>query len=91
MATLTLSGISHAFSHRELLHSINLTISSGDRIALTGANGSGKTTLMRIMAGELFPDLGKVSTEKGTTVAYLPQSVLQSPAGDRKGIVRSGF
>jgi ATP-binding cassette, subfamily F, member 3 len=42
-------------------------------MALSGRNGSGKTTLLRILAGELSPDAGRVSLEKGARVALHDQ------------------
>jgi len=36
-----------------------LSIESGDRIAIRGANGSGKTTLLRVLAGLEEPDEGR--------------------------------
>lgn len=62
-----------SFGPRQILDEINFSISTGDRIALSGANGSGKTTLMRIISGEIKPDSGEVVYEKNTRVSYLPQ------------------
>jgi homopolymeric O-antigen transport system ATP-binding protein len=42
----------------QALSKINLTIRSGERIALLGANGAGKTTLLRCMAGIYHPTAG---------------------------------
>ena len=43
------------------------------RTGLVGGNGSGKTTLLRLIAGELVPGTGSVST--AGTVGYLPQRI----------------
>jgi len=42
------------------LHSIDLQVNRGDRIALIGNNGSGKSTLLRIAAGLHVPTSGTV-------------------------------
>ncbi len=44
-----------------------------DRMALSGRNGSGKTTLLRILAGEISPDEGRISLERGARVALHDQ------------------
>ncbi|CCH33218.1 TlrC/CarA/OleB/SrmB family ABC-F type ribosomal protection protein [Actinosynnema sp. NPDC047251] len=44
------------------LHVSELTIRPGERLLVTGPNGAGKTTLVRVLAGELDPDQGLVST-----------------------------
>lgn len=42
----------------DVLKSITLTISQGERIFLDGENGSGKTTLIRVLSGLLQPTSG---------------------------------
>ena len=74
MPLVSLSGVSVSFGERRLLDAVNLTVSSGSRMALVGPNGSGKTTLMRIMAGQVSADAGSVVSEKETRVSYVPQS-----------------
>ncbi|MEV0675613.1 TlrC/CarA/OleB/SrmB family ABC-F type ribosomal protection protein [Actinosynnema sp. NPDC050436] len=44
------------------LHVPELTVRPGERLLVTGPNGAGKTTLVRVLAGELAPDQGRVST-----------------------------
>jgi ATPase subunit of ABC transporter with duplicated ATPase domains len=71
VATLTARGIRMSFGAREILHGVDATISSGDRVGLVGPNGAGKSTLLRVLAGELTPDAGNV-TSTGS-VGLLPQ------------------
>lgn len=76
---ISLSGISFIRQYREILHDIDLKVSRGDFIAITGPNGGGKTTLLRIMLRLVKPTAGKVEYyDNGTTVdnlsiGYLPQ------------------
>lgn len=44
------------------LHVPSLRVGGEERLLITGPNGAGKTTLMRVLAGELRPDEGTVST-----------------------------
>ena len=67
------SDISIAYSERTLFSGLNLSMATGDRIALIGANGSGKTTLLDILAGETLPDTGSISRRRNATVGYLRQ------------------
>lgn len=59
-----LKNIHKYFNHRgyelKVLRGINLDISSGDSIAITGASGSGKTTLLNIIGGLEPPTKGIV-------------------------------
>jgi ATP-binding cassette subfamily F protein 3 len=74
MPQVSLAGVSVSYGERRLFDAVNLTVSTGSRMALVGPNGSGKTTLMRIMAGLAAPDSGAVVPEKDTRVSYVPQS-----------------
>jgi len=51
---------------------LDLTILSGQRLAISGANGSGKTTLIRMILGELQPSEGSVARAEFTSV-YIDQ------------------
>jgi len=44
----------------QALQGINLQIADGDRIGVVGSNGAGKTSLLRVLAGALYPDRGRV-------------------------------
>ena len=57
-----------------VLESVDLSVADGDTIGLVGPNGVGKSTLLRVLAGELQPDRGRVErTPPTATVGYLPQ------------------
>ena len=42
------------------LKNINLTINSGEKLAIVGANGAGKTTFVKLLCGLYYPTTGKV-------------------------------
>ena len=46
-----------------VIDNLNLTLPTGDSLALLGRNGAGKSTLMRIIAGTMRPDTGRVVTD----------------------------
>jgi lipopolysaccharide transport system ATP-binding protein len=58
---LTLGRKPHSTNVR-LLNNINLSIQSGDRIAIIGRNGSGKTTLLRLISGIYKPTSGTIES-----------------------------
>ena len=57
---LQVEHISKAFGERQVLSDVNLTVDSGQAVALLGGNGAGKTTLLRIITRLLEPDAGHV-------------------------------
>ena len=54
------SGLAKRYAARSVLHEINLTIPSGEFVAIVGASGSGKSTLLRMLAGLERPDTGSI-------------------------------
>ena len=50
-----------ALRDQPVLRGIDLTISTGSRLALVGPNGAGKSTLLRVIAGLLRPSSGEMS------------------------------
>jgi ATP-binding cassette subfamily F protein 3 len=76
MAFVQFNKVSLAFGDRDILKEVSLNLAPGSRSALAGVNGSGKSTLMKVIAGKLTPDSGERAVQKGSRVAYLPQSVM---------------
>ncbi len=64
------------FGGTTLFKNVSFSINEKDRIALMGKNGAGKSTLLKILAGERPPTSGRVSSPKGTVIAYLPQHLM---------------
>ena len=77
---LTLSGITKAYGERELFADATLQVNRQDRIGLVGPNGAGKSTLFGVILGDIVPDDGKISLERGIKFGFLPQE--SAPAAD---------
>jgi lipopolysaccharide export system ATP-binding protein len=84
-------GIGKSFRFKEVLKSASLWAAEGKVTTLMGRNGSGKTTLMRIAAGDLRADRGRVALDGQTIrrprlarlarrgLMYVPQNHLGAP------------
>src|SRR6266702_4520401 len=57
---LTVSGLSLSYGQLRALEDINLSVQSGELVALAGENGAGKTTLVRCIAGDVVPASGEI-------------------------------
>lgn len=57
---LVLSGLEKGYD-RPVVTGLDLTVHAGEFYALLGPNGAGKTTILRMVAGLLVPDAGRIS------------------------------
>ena len=71
--------VSKAFDIKELLISVSLGVSEGDRIGIVGRNGSGKSTLMKVIAGIEAPDAGRVTKSNSARIGILSQVDFENP------------
>ncbi|MCB1734836.1 MAG: ATP-binding cassette domain-containing protein [Gammaproteobacteria bacterium] len=91
MSLLRLRGIQLAFGGPNLLDHVDLVIEPGERCCLVGRNGAGKSTLMKVIAGELKPDGGKMESDGGLKVARLRQEVPRDASGSVFDVVAAGL
>jgi ABC-2 type transport system ATP-binding protein len=63
--------VSRRFGDRTALEPTDLTIGSGETVALIGPNGAGKSTLLAVLAGALEPTSGSVDAR--VPVGWVPQ------------------
>ncbi len=66
-------GVRFAWGDKKIVDGFSTTIIRGDKVGILGPNGCGKTTLLRILLGELKPQMGRVRLGTGITIAYFDQ------------------
>jgi ATP-binding cassette subfamily F protein uup len=71
---LNLESISKSFDIRPLLDGVSLGVSENQRIGVVGRNGDGKSTLLKIMAGLIEPDSGRVAKANSVRIGILSQA-----------------
>lgn len=75
---ITARGVSYAYrAGKNVLHSIDLKLASGERLAIVGPSGAGKSTLGRMLAGIHPPTEGTV-TVGGVRLVDLTEAELHS-------------
>ena len=79
-----LAGVGVAQPDKVLFSGLDVTISTGDRVAVVGVNGSGKTTLLRIITAALEPDEGQVRFGRAVRIASLEQDPVLPPGTVRE-------
>ena len=58
--TMAAEGLVKRFGPVAAVDGVSLTVSAGEVVGLLGPNGAGKTTTLRMLAGILTPDAGRV-------------------------------
>ncbi len=80
---LQLKDVSKSYGSLQVLDSFDLTVTRGERIAVTGRNGAGKSTLMRIIAGEDREFSGPRVIGKDVRIGYFQQNIDEVITGTR--------
>ncbi|MAF83605.1 MAG: ABC-F family ATPase [Gammaproteobacteria bacterium] len=70
---ISTANLSIQFGAKPLFENVSATFGNSNRYGLIGANGSGKSTFMKILAGELQPTVGNVSTDPNERIGQLRQ------------------
>lgn len=60
MKALSLKNIHKNFGKTQIIRGIDLSVLSGERIAIIGPNGAGKSTLFNLMSGRFAPTSGEI-------------------------------
>ncbi len=73
-----------------ILHSLNLSIPSGQFVAVVGPSGSGKSTLLGLLAGLDAPTTGQILID-GVNITTLTEDGLAKLRGEKIGFVFQFF
>lgn len=73
MNILTLENISKVFTERKVFDETSFYMEEGEKVGVIGINGTGKSTLLKVIAGLVEVDEGKVIRATGQVIRYLPQ------------------
>ena len=82
---IELKHVSKAYGGTPVLDDVTLTVEEKERVVIVGSSGCGKTTLLRLVAGFLSPDTGRVVIN-GTRVSE-DRKILVPPEKRNIGMV----
>ncbi|MCZ7536517.1 MAG: ATP-binding cassette domain-containing protein [Acidimicrobiia bacterium] len=83
---LEAESLAKAFGANTVFEDVTFDVGRGERLLVLGLNGAGKTTLMRVLAGQVEPDLGEHRLGHGASLGYYAQGA----RGNRGGAVDAG-
>ncbi|MBC2116196.1 ribosomal protection-like ABC-F family protein [Listeria booriae] len=76
------------FGDRVLFGGLDCHIRQKERVAIVGNNGAGKSTFLKMVLGEIAPDVGTVHVGPSVDIAYLSQHM---DVGDENQTVLEAF
>jgi ATP-binding cassette subfamily F protein 3 len=78
---LHINDLTYRIQGRTLFEGAAAGIPAGHKVGLVGRNGTGKTTLLRLIAGELAPDDGRIGVPRATRIGWVAQ---EAPGGPER-------
>lgn len=91
MALLTINNGQLAFGDHPLLDKSDFALQENERVCLVGRNGAGKSTLMKVIAGDIIMDDGKLQINQDVVVSRLEQDPPRNESGTVFDYVAEGL
>lgn len=73
MNLITAEHLTHSYTERLLLDDTSFSLGENEKVGIIGINGTGKSTLLKILAGIVEPDSGKITMRRNLRIGYLSQ------------------
>jgi ATP-binding cassette subfamily F protein uup len=74
---LEINNLDFSYPNIPILTDFSYIFKKGEKCGVVGKNGTGKTTLLKLIAGELLPDAGKISPGLTIQFGYFSQDGLK--------------
>ena len=74
---LTVENLTKSYDGKEVFRDVSLFLQRGDKAAVVGVNGAGKSTLVKILAGLIPFDEGKIKLGNNVLLSYFGQHQAQ--------------
>lgn len=84
--TVELEHICKGYGDRKLIDDFSYIFLKHDRIGFIGLNGCGKTTLMKMIAGMIPPDSGRIIVGQTVNMGYYAQEIASEHTDNENGI-----
>ena len=75
---LKIQDANFSYDQENVLHSVSISVESGEFIGVIGPNGSGKSTLLKILGGVLTPNSGILSFKEKNFMSFKRKELARS-------------
>ncbi len=72
---IQLENVEKKYGARSIFRGINLTVESGEFVAIMGSSGSGKSTLLNLIGGMDVPDRGSIVVDKDVISSFVEEEL----------------
>ena len=69
-----MSEVSKGYDGKPVFRNFSFEAIKGEKIGIIGNNGKGKSTLLKLLAGIIPPDNGKIELGHQVQIGYFPQN-----------------
>ena len=83
--------VSLSFGGDPILREADFAIETGERVCLIGRNGAGKTSMLRLITGEIDPDLGEIQRRTNVVLSQLEQDLPECEDATVRDFVEEGL
>ncbi len=85
--TVELEHICKAYENRVLINDFSYIFLKNDRIGFIGPNGCGKSTMMKMIAGLIQPDSGRIIVGQTIKIGYYAQEISYTKEDEKKRVI----
>lgn len=78
-SVVSVSDASVRYGAQVILENATFNLDEHERVGLVGRNGAGKSTFLRVVAGDLVPDVGIVARRRDLSVGFVAQTPSLEP------------
>lgn len=71
---ITVNNVGLQYGDKKLFEEVNIKFTPGNCYGVIGANGAGKSTFLKVLSGDVEPQVGNVSIGDGERLAFLKQN-----------------
>lgn len=70
-----LANVTKSFDDNVIIDNLSMSIGKNEKLALIGHNGAGKSTFIKILTGDVAPDLGEITRAQSIKIGYYSQEL----------------
>lgn len=68
-----LDHVTFSYQEKNIVTDFTALVARGDRVGIVGPNGAGKSTVIKLLLGQLLPDVGSITQGTNLDIAYFDQ------------------